>query len=417
MSSKNVVVAHHFWGRPGGGQIVCAAASHTFSVLGYEPVLASVTKVEVDEYVDWFGIDLSKYPKVSLYGFRLRSFGVYLRLFIWKAIEKAVNEYGAQIVFTDEYTYEHIKNFVKSRGIALIEYIHFPIEISIDRRFRGTGLYYGEDPYILERYSKFPMNMYWWLYTKLLPKYLRRNPFEIARLVLTNSKWTAELAKQVYGEKPEVLNPPIAPNVEVVSRPGSFDERENSIVMLGRFSEEKRYHWVIEEVLPKIRRDVPNAKLYIFGGARTKTSMSYLEKLGGLASRKGFKTSRDVNVDADVYLVPDASRKTINSVMDKSKVFLHATINEHWGIAVAEAMARGLPVVIHKSGGAWSDLAEEGVYGLGYSNAEESAETILKLLMNENTWKIYSQKSIEKTKDLTLENFVEKMSKLVARIL
>ncbi|MDK6028804.1 glycosyltransferase [Ignisphaera sp. 4213-co] len=418
MSSKHVVVAHHFWGRPGGGQIVCAAASYAFNVIGYEPVLASVTKVEVDKYVDWFGIDLSKYPKFSLYGFRLRSFGIYLRLFIWKAIEKAVNEYGAQIVFTDESTYGPIKNFVENRGIALVEYIHFPIEISIDERFRGTGLYYGEDPYILERYSKFPMNMYWWLYTKLLPRYLRKNPFEIAKLVLANSKWTAELAKQVYGEKPEVLNPPIAPNVEIVSNPKSFDERENSVVMLGRFSEEKRYHWVIEEVLPKIRREAPNTKLYIFGGARTKTSMEYLKRLEDLASRKGFKTSRDVNVDADVYLVPDAPRNLINHVMDKSKAFLHATINEHWGIAVAEAMARGLPVVVHKSGGAWSDLVEEGAYGLGYTNAEEAVSAILNLLTNENnSWRIYSRKSIEKSKNLTLENFVINLSRLLAKIL
>ncbi|MEM4584803.1 MAG: glycosyltransferase [Ignisphaera sp.] len=243
--------------------------------------------------------------------------------------------------------------------------------------------------------------------------FLRRNPFEIASLVLTNSRWTADLCRQIYGDVPKVLNPPIAPNVEVLKKPREFDERVNAVVMLGRFSEEKRYHWVIEEVLPILKKEVDDVKLYIFGGAKTRVSIRYLERVEELARRRGFKVSRRIDDSADLYLVPDASRSTINYVMDKAKVFLHATINEHWGIAVAEAMARGLPVVVHRSGGTWSDLVAEGTYGYGYTDAQEAVETISRILTDKNIWSSFSGRSIAKAENLTLDKFIKQFKYLI----
>jgi len=80
-------------------------------------------------------------------------------------------------------------------------------------------------------------------------------------------------------------------------------------------------------------------------------------------------------------------------------------------------MARGLPIVVHKSGGTWSDLASEGLYGLGYTNVEEAVEALAKLVTNSNTWNLYTQKSIEKARELTFNKFIEKSSTLVKRIL
>lgn len=284
------VVAHHYWDRPGGGELVCASIAKAFETVGYKPVLSSVSRFELrDKYVEWFGIDLSGYDVVTAVNVRLRAFGIYLRLLVWLSIKKAVKRYSASVVFTDGYTYKPIEKFVKENNIKLIEYVHFPIEISIDPRYRGLGLYYEEDPYLLERYSEFPMNIYWLGYIKLLPKFLRRNPFEVASLVLANSKWTAELAKQVYGEMPRVLNPPIASNINITEKPKNFDERSNVIVMVGRFSEEKRYHWVVNEVMPLLRKEVNDVKLYIFGGVGTRTSFAYLNKVEKMARDRGSK--------------------------------------------------------------------------------------------------------------------------------
>jgi len=203
----------------------------------------------------------------------------------------------------------------------------------------------------------------------------------------------------------------------VVENAKPFDLRDCAVVMVGRFSEEKRYHWVLQEVFPRLKKACGDAKLYIFGATGTRTAKAYYAKLFELAKSVGFKASASLGVDADAYLVENAPRSVINDVMDRARVFLHATVNEHWGIAVAEAMARGLPVVVHKSGGTWSDLASEGLYGLGYTDAEEAAEAIAKLMTNSNTWNLYAQKSIERAKELTFGKFVEKASTLIKKIL
>ena len=414
-NSTYAIVAHHYWNRAGGGQLVCAAAVKALELAGFQPVLASTVRIDVSRYPEWFGVDLSKYPRVDL-GAELRAFGIYLRLLVGSSIRKALRRYRADIIFTDEYTYKGVSNTVKKRGVKLVEYIHFPVEASFRKEFSHTGVYYGEDPYVLERYGRFPMNLYYRLYLRLLPTFLRENPFDVAGLVLANSRWTAELAGRIYGEEPEVLNPPIPPNVEVVKEPEPFEVRGDVVVMVGRFSEEKRYHWVVQEVLPRLRRVCGAVRLYIFGSTGTRTSRAYRSRLAEVAKSAGFKVSAEPGTEADVYLVENAPRKVINEVMDRAKVFLHATINEHWGIAVAEAMARGLPVVVHRSGGTWSDLAGEGSYGIGYTTAEEATEAVAKLLTDRGGWSYYSKKSTERALGLTLDRFTGRFTELLKKV-
>lgn len=394
-------MAHHYWGSPGGGQLVCAAAALALDEAGLSPALSGTFKFDPGKYVEWYGIDISKYPIYTL-PISAKAFGLWSRLLVWLPAKKAIERRNPTLVFTDEVAYKPI---AKKKSFKLVEYIHFPFEVFIDPRFKGTGLAYGEDPYITARYSRFPLNVYWGIYVRLLPKVARENPFHYADLVLTNSKWTAKVAKEVYGEEPKVLNPPIAPNVEVVKEPKPFEERRPAVVMLGRFSQEKRYHWVVAEVAPRLVKEVPEARIVIFGGAATPTLRAYMEEVKRLAEKAG--------VSRTVELRPNAPRVEINSVMDDARAFLHATINEHWGIAVAEAMARGLPVVVHKSGGAWTDLAEEGAAGLGYTDAEEAVEQLAKALTDPSAWRAYSAKSVEKAAGLSYASYAEKLKRLL----
>jgi alpha-1,2-mannosyltransferase len=127
-----------------------------------------------------------------------------------------------------------------------------------------------------------------------------------------------------------------------------------------------------------------------------------------LAEEAGLKVADSLDAEADVYLVANAPRRLINEAMDRARAFLHATINEHWGIAVAEAMARGLPVVVHKSGGAWTDLAEEGRYGLGYETAEEAVEALARLLLQGAKFD-----TTEKARELTYPKFRGRLAKVL----
>ncbi|WP_148224717.1 glycosyltransferase family 4 protein [Vulcanisaeta moutnovskia] len=45
--------------------------------------------------------------------------------------------------------------------------------------------------------------------------------------------------------------------------------------MIGRFSFEKRNHWVVTELMPRLIKEVPDVKLDIIGGTGTIPSESY----------------------------------------------------------------------------------------------------------------------------------------------
>jgi glycosyltransferase involved in cell wall biosynthesis len=417
------VVAHRYWGSPGGGQLVCVSAAVALDKAGLPPILTGTFKFDPSRYVDWYGIDISRYPTITLMPYNVKAFGLWTRLYMWRPAEKAIKKFSASLMFIDDETYKPLVRY-RSKGLKITEYIHFPLEVIVDKRFKGTGLAYGEDPYIMERYGKFPLNIYWKIFTALLPKYLRENPFTAADLVLTNSRWTARVAEMVYGEKPEVLNPPLPPNVHVQETPTPFEQRSPFVVMLGRFSEEKRYHWVVAELMPMLIKEVPEVKLVIFGGATTRTQMGYVNKVVNIAKKNNINVKliekgnilENIDDKHNVYMRLNAPRSEINSFMDRARVFLHATINEHWGIAVAEAMARGLPVVVHRSGGAWSDLLEEGKNGLGYETAEETVAAVAKMITDKVAWNYYSANSLKRIKDVTFEAFEDKFISIVKKL-
>ena len=412
MKALHALVAHHYWNRAGGGEIVCAGFAKVFEALGFIPVLVSPIKIDVSKYSEWFGIDISMYPTFDL-GIELKAFGMYMRLLEGFAVNKALKNFDVKVVFKDNPMPKNTIRLAKKSKVKLIEYIHFPAEVFI----KGGWIQLVDDPYHAERYRRFPFNVYFKVYLLLLNKVIRENPFNSVDLVLSNSEWTANIVKNVYGSKPIVLNPPIPPNVEVAYSPKPFEHRENAVVMVGRFSGEKRYHWVIREVFPRLKKELGDVKLYIFGSSRTRPSRHYYTQLLRIAVKSGLRASTDISKNAELYLIADAHRATINSIMDQAKAFLHATINEHWGVAVTEAMARGLPVVVHESGGPWSDIVMRGLNGIGYLTAEEAVEALSKLLTDGGAWSFYSKKAVERVRELTFDKFIERATQLIKRLL
>jgi len=277
----SAVVAHHFWDRPGGGELVMAGIAAAVEKMGLTPVLTSLTRFDGSRYREWFGIDLSKYPAISG-RFSLRMFGLYMRLLVWRPAEKAVKKYNPRFMVIDMPTYRRLVG-----KVPVVEYIHFPLDATFNPRYRHVGFYYTDDPYAAERYGKFPMSLYAKVFTYLYPHFARDNPFTAAALVLTNSRWTAEVVKKIFGEEPKVLNPPLPPTTSIAESPPGFEEREPCVVMLGRFSQEKRYHWVVGEVASPPGEGGAGARLVIFGGAATPTLQAYYRRVWRLAEEAG----------------------------------------------------------------------------------------------------------------------------------
>jgi len=90
---------------------------------------------------------------------------------------------------------------------------------------------------------------------------------------------------------------------------------------------------------------------------------------------------------------------------------LHLMVSEHFGIAVAEAMSAGCVPVIHKSGGAWTEILEAGKYGFGYDHIQDCANTINRLI--DSDLSEMRAKVQRKAQEFSEEAFKRKMMQVV----
>ena len=152
------LVTHHYWDRPGGGEIVASAFARAFKDLGFHTEITATTRFCVPCYKDWFGIDITDIPTHSM-PFRMRAFGIYLRNISWIPPMWVIPRLKPDIVFIDFYAVKPIVKLKKMYGFKTIEYIHYPFEVV----YKSLKYHWRKDPYISERYGVFPWNLYQWV--------------------------------------------------------------------------------------------------------------------------------------------------------------------------------------------------------------------------------------------------------------
>jgi len=97
----------------------------------------------------------------------------------------------------------------------------------------------------------------------------------------------------------------------------------------------------------------------------------------------------------------------------RAKVLLHAAVNEHFGLVVAEAQATGAVPVVHRSGGTWSDIVEYDRYGFGYLNHAEAVDAMVKLLTNDDLYRRYSIRARRHSLQFTYDAFKMRLIRYV----
>jgi glycosyltransferase involved in cell wall biosynthesis len=150
---------------------------------------------------------------------------------------------------------------------------------------------------------------------------------------LANSQWTAGILARERGIAARVLYPP-------VFDPGTglpWAERQNTFLCLGRFHGSKRFELVID-ILARAREHVRDLRLHIVG---SNVDREYASRLRARASRH----PDWITVDEDL---PQAE---LRALMAHSRYGIHAMVDEHFGMAVAEMARAGCVVFVHDSGG------------------------------------------------------------------
>jgi len=147
---------------------------------------------------------------------------------------------------------------------------------------------------------------------------------------VTLSEFIQSEIKKATGVKVPIVYPPVSLNEFSCA----MDHERHGVVSLGRFSPEKNYLLQIE-----IAKKFPKIHFTFIGSAKNR---NYYQKI-----------VQKVKSDSvqNVSLIPNASFKQVKKVLCQSLIFLHATIEEHFGLSTVEAIAAGCLPLVHNSGG------------------------------------------------------------------
>ncbi|ABM81326.1 glycosyltransferase [Hyperthermus butylicus] len=396
----HILVAHHLW-RFGGETRFNLDLASALCRLGYRVSIVSVSKPIKAIENELAALDCIE-NKYYIIPISLQLFALYQRLMLYRAVRKALKNTKIDLLWIDSNTYKPLINS-RSSSYRIVEYIHFPLELLNQRTINQLPDILRKE--VTSYFSKYLESRKWKLYLKLLSLVQKRvqrdNPFTSADLVLANSRYTGELVYHLWGEKPYILYPPVTIEDFKHKAHKGYEERDASIIMIGRISKEKRYEIVIKAITHTDTK--PRLRIV---GSLAPSAKSYLQKLKKLA--------RNNNITLEIHT--NVSREKLVQLATQSRIFVHATIGEHFGIAVVEAMAAGLPVIVHMSGGPFHDIIEKGKYGYYYKTVEELAHHIDKLLSSKREWNHYHKLSLERASNFSFANFVKRLEVLLSFI-
>jgi glycosyltransferase involved in cell wall biosynthesis len=373
------LVVHHSLNSCGGGERVSLHIIRLLQEMGVETSLATTEKTDWDTVQRVTGVKLLKLPKeYPLFPFKLKAFGIYQRFLtslhvsaLKKKHDLTINTHGDVMALPCDITY-----------------LHFPV------------LAYWRKG-ILRPYSKYFKSLFWFAYFqpyRLIEEKMIEKSFS-GSLILTNSNFSKDVIKEILGKDSIVVYPPCEVE-EYIAKCGSVTDREDAAIYVARFSEEKNNHLLIH-----IAKHLPEVKFYLVGSLAGK-GVDYYRYCKNLKDRLNVK---------NLEFYPNASHETKLNLISRCKVYVHLMPMEHFGISVVEALASGLIPVIHKSGGAWSDIIEFGKYGIGYEKLEPShiAEKInIALEKWDHSW-IHT--AINQANNFSEEKFKERMTRILRK--
>jgi len=231
---------------------------------------------------------------------------------------------------------------------ADITYIHFPLMGRLtDSKSRLPPAYFH--PYLL---------------------YERKEARNNKRLILANSKYTSNAVRKLAGGTSTLLYPPVSKSF--YDNGDDTDGRGNIVVSLSRIAPEKRLTRI-----PFIARFTNKGIRFRIVGIK-----------GSVQELQRIKESIEANQVSDrVEITTDVPREELRRILRRSKVFLHVTNGEHFGVAVAEAMASGCIPIVHDSGGPREFVPKH----LRFNQLREASEKIDKAVFD---WSPQESKSM-----------------------
>ena len=134
----------------------------------------------------------------------------------------------------------------------------------------------------------------------------------------------------------------ITPGIDKeIFKPDMTVERENIFLSIGRIQEQKNQMETIK-FLDSFRKVENNFKCYFIGGPSGKSGEEYLQILKD--------TVKDLSLESHIEFLDNLPQKKIKKLLNKSKLLIHTSQFETFGLVATEANAMGVPVLTTNKG-------------------------------------------------------------------
>ena len=194
-------------------------------------------------------------------------------------------------------------------------------------------------------------------------------------VITTSSLFEEEMILENYNADSNKLKK-ITPGVDIeIFTPDTTIKRENIFLSIGRIQEQKRQIDTIK-FLDNFRKVENNFVCYFIGGPSGKSGSEYLEEL--------IQTVEDLNLESHIEFLDTLTQEEIKELLNKSKLLIHTSKFETFGLVAAEANAMGVPVLTTNSG-SLSEIVENNKNGYYSENLiDGNVNIFVKDLLNNN---------------------------------
>ncbi len=224
---------------------------------------------------------------------------------------------------------------------------------------------------------------------------------ESSNIITASSKYESSLITNSYDiDEKSIIQIPPGIDKEIFTYDSNL-ERENILLSVGRIQEQKRQMEVLK-FIDNFRKIDTNFLCYFVGGPSGKSGDDYLIELKN--------TVKELNLDSNVEFLGNLTQTEIKILMNRSKLLIHTSQYETFGLVAIEANAMGVPVLTTNRG-SLMEIIEHNNNGYISENLIDGRVNnfVKNLLTDDKKFKGMSKYCLEKSKKYDWVNTSEQL--------
>ena len=232
---------------------------------------------------------------------------------------------------------------------------------------------------------------------------------ESSNIITASSKYESNLITNSYDiDEKSIMQIPPGIDKEIFTYDSNL-ERENILLSVGRIQEQKRQMEVLK-FIDNFRKIDTNFLCYFVGGPSGKSGDDYLIELKN--------TVKELNLDSNVEFLGNLTQTEIKILMNRSKLLIHTSQYETFGLVAIEANAMGVPVLTTNRG-SLMEIIEHNNNGYISENLIDGRVNnfVKNLLTDDKKFKEMSKYCLEKSKKYDWVNTSEQLVDMYERLI